>query len=73
MVNVRFFLIALAALTAAVFVLPAQAQTQTPQAGGHVHYAEPPAQRLETRLRRWYSAVPIPSRCPRATARRSCS
>src|SRR5687768_16988350 len=48
MVNVRFFPTALAALTAAVFVLPAQAQTQTPQAGGHVHYAEPPAQQATT-------------------------
>jgi tetratricopeptide (TPR) repeat protein len=48
MVNFRFFPAALAALTAAVFVIPAQAQTQRPQAGGHVHYAEPPAQQATT-------------------------
>jgi tetratricopeptide (TPR) repeat protein len=48
MVNSRFFPTALAVLTAAVFVLPLQAQTQTPQAGGHVHYAEPPAQQATT-------------------------
>jgi tetratricopeptide (TPR) repeat protein len=48
MVNSRVFPTALAAVTAAVFVLPAQAQTQTPQAGGHVHYAEPAAQQATT-------------------------
>jgi tetratricopeptide (TPR) repeat protein len=44
MVNFRFFSTALVALTAVVLAIPAQAQTQTPPAGGHVHYAEPPAQ-----------------------------
>jgi len=49
MVTFRFFSTALAALTAGVFVVvPARAQTQTPQAGGHVHYAEPPAQQATT-------------------------
>jgi tetratricopeptide (TPR) repeat protein len=31
-------------LAAAVLAAPPPAQAQTPQAGGHVHYAEPPAQ-----------------------------
>ena len=48
MVKFRLFPTAFAALTAAVVVIPVQAQTQTPQAGGHVHYAEPPAQQATT-------------------------
>jgi tetratricopeptide (TPR) repeat protein len=44
MVKFRFVSIAFAALAAVGVVATAQGQTQTPQAGGHVHYAEPPAQ-----------------------------
>jgi hypothetical protein len=40
--NVRFFSTVLAGLAAALMTAPAAAQA--PQAGGHVHYAEPPAQ-----------------------------
>jgi tetratricopeptide (TPR) repeat protein len=44
--NLRLFFSVFAAVAAPLLVIPASGQT--PQAGGHVHYAEPPAQQAPT-------------------------
>ena len=44
--NLRFFVSVFAVVAAPLLVTPASGQT--PQAGGHVHYAEPPAQQATT-------------------------